>query len=358
MINLLLGSPGSGKSYEAVVYHIIPALKQGRKVITNLALNLEYFAQVIPESVDLIKIVVPTKTNKVPFSTLADYGDSWRHPEKGVGALYVIDECHKPLKRYDTQKDVEEWYAEARHELADVLLISQSYRKVSADIIDLVQLCYRVRKNTALGSNSSYVRKVQDGVRGEVVNASIRTYDAAYYPFYKSHTLSDKSAQEAFASDIKPIWRHWSVYGAGFFLLLAVYLGASGRLSPFPKKESLKPPERMTSLVTTPIPQLPAKSDPDKSVVSVQSDNLSHPFSKVQLHISGFIKSDTGRYLYSVTASQNGQRVFIMSSQDLIDSGYSIVSVSACAFRLSFGSFNEYVICDAPSQGVKLPQLQ
>ncbi|POB76042.1 zonular occludens toxin domain-containing protein, partial [Vibrio vulnificus] len=39
-------SPGSGKSYESVVYHVIPALKDGRKVVTNLPLNLEHFKQV------------------------------------------------------------------------------------------------------------------------------------------------------------------------------------------------------------------------------------------------------------------------------------------------------------------------
>ncbi|EPW3551744.1 zonular occludens toxin domain-containing protein, partial [Pseudomonas aeruginosa] len=38
MINLILGQPGGGKSHEAVVYHVVPALNQGRKVITNLAL--------------------------------------------------------------------------------------------------------------------------------------------------------------------------------------------------------------------------------------------------------------------------------------------------------------------------------
>ncbi|WP_373455386.1 zonular occludens toxin domain-containing protein [Pseudomonas aeruginosa] len=48
MINLILGQPGGGKSHEAVVYHVVPALNQGRKVITNLALDMEQVQSVFP----------------------------------------------------------------------------------------------------------------------------------------------------------------------------------------------------------------------------------------------------------------------------------------------------------------------
>lgn len=38
MIYAIVGRPRSGKSYESVVYHIIPAIQSGRKVITNIPL--------------------------------------------------------------------------------------------------------------------------------------------------------------------------------------------------------------------------------------------------------------------------------------------------------------------------------
>lgn len=56
MIDLLEGIPGSGKSYEAVVYHVLPALKSGRKVVTNLPLNVDAFAKLDPSYVDLLDI--------------------------------------------------------------------------------------------------------------------------------------------------------------------------------------------------------------------------------------------------------------------------------------------------------------
>jgi len=43
MIYGIVGRPGGGKSYEAVAFQVIPALKSGRKVITNLPLQIEHF---------------------------------------------------------------------------------------------------------------------------------------------------------------------------------------------------------------------------------------------------------------------------------------------------------------------------
>ena len=49
MINGLSGRPGSGKSYEAVIRHIMPALKAERMVVTNIPLNVEWFCNVVGE---------------------------------------------------------------------------------------------------------------------------------------------------------------------------------------------------------------------------------------------------------------------------------------------------------------------
>ncbi|ASD04110.1 hypothetical protein CD797_16960 [Pseudomonas aeruginosa] len=105
MINLILGQPGGGKSHEAVVYHVVPALNQGRKVITNLALDMDKFKAFFPESWHLIELRDSTvevfnesgeDESRVvrPFSRVDHYADPWRHPDEGFGPLYVIDECH------------------------------------------------------------------------------------------------------------------------------------------------------------------------------------------------------------------------------------------------------------------------
>lgn len=57
-LNIIVGRPGSGKDYEAVAYHVIPAIKEGRRVVTNLPLNLDHFVNVFgSEVLELIEIV-------------------------------------------------------------------------------------------------------------------------------------------------------------------------------------------------------------------------------------------------------------------------------------------------------------
>ena len=97
-LNIIVGRPGSGKSYESVVYHVIPALKEGRKVVTNLPLNLEHFKQVFGDDVlELIDIREDRfdKANGVikSLSRPEDFTQEEWQNEKGQGPLFVIDEC-------------------------------------------------------------------------------------------------------------------------------------------------------------------------------------------------------------------------------------------------------------------------
>ncbi|MER0370175.1 zonular occludens toxin domain-containing protein, partial [Vibrio vulnificus] len=61
MINLIVGRPGGGKSYEAVVFHIIPAIQNGRKVVTNLPLNIDHFVKVFGEDARSLIRTIDTK---------------------------------------------------------------------------------------------------------------------------------------------------------------------------------------------------------------------------------------------------------------------------------------------------------
>jgi zona occludens toxin len=379
MINLILGAPGGGKSYEAVVFHVLPALEEQRKIITNLPLNIDYIYRVIPEARGLIEIREPTPENLKPFSQLHDYGDQWRHPETGIGPLYIIDECHVPLPSRDTPREVEEWYAMHRHELSDVLLMTQSYGKVNRPIIDLVQLVYRVRKGTALGSNEKYIRKVQDGIRGSIVNSSIRKYKKQYFPFYNSHTKSNKSAQEAFAKDITPIWRHWSVIGAAACFLFTAYAISQGWFNLFEQEEveiteepnnnkktsklvrQAKHIEYSQNLPTTQKPSKNGKAISEPELLSEKEiiekykksvESKKHPLYKVNLHILGSAQNERQKK-YLLAAAQNGQTVFRLETDELAMMGYEIKGLSPCALKLTYGEYSDWLTCDSPRVGMK-----
>lgn len=364
MINLLIGVSGSGKTYEAVVYHILPALASGRKVITNLPVVAEKIAEIEPGYAQLLHLVRPKKPGDRVFSTIEYYGDEWRHPDTGAGPLYVIDECHKALPRGATVREVEEWYAEHRHEAADVLLITQSYGKISKAICDNVQLVYRVRKNIALGSDKSYTRKVQDGIRGEVMNTSIRTYKPRYFPLYISHTRG--GGAETMASDVRPIWKHWSFIGVGFCALVLVLLVATKGVSIFnpfhheptvAKVEELdyKPRQYKAGQLVAEVAESATVAEPaptEEEPKAKRKAALGGPYEALGVHVAGRVQSAT-RDAYLFAISQNGQRVFYASTEEVQAAGYRIEPMGDCAARLIYGDDSRYVVCDAPAQGVK-----
>lgn len=379
MINLLIGPPGGGKSYEAVVYHILPALEAGRKVITNLPLNLQHIASVNADYLPLIDIRVATNKERppvdwvaaeakykkygiaqkqtyfinAPFAHAEDYGDSWRHPETGSGPLYVVDECHIPLPSSGTEMAVEHWYSLHRHESADVLLLTQSYGKINRSIRDLVQICYRVKKNTGFGSEKTYVRKVQDGIRGEVVNTSIRKYEKQYFPFYKSHTRG--GGAELAAQDIVPIWKRWPFIGAAIMFSIFFALLLSGKFKNPMNADSYNKPKATPVVNQTALsaqnqvhPQqqktVTAMSTPQQQELPKETD----PYSDNGIHIVGHVKSKT-KNLWIFTISQNGQRLKNIYERDLLAVGYSFQPLSDCGAWITYKTVKRFIKCDSPS---------
>lgn len=365
MINAIIGKPRSGKSFEAVVYHIIPALQKGRKVITNIPLQIEWFIQVYGrELFELIEVrafdfAAYGKTR--PFSTPEEYQDDWRN-DKGQGPLYVIDEAHLSLPRGRTPVPVVEFYSMHGHYGVDILLLTQSYGKLDRDVIAMIQICYYTNKNTALGSENTYVKKVRDGVRGEVLNTEIRKYKSQYFAAYKSHTQSKDAIAEASAQDIKPIWHHWSIKGAALFLVIGIVLLGNVLLGDDkkaqPKAELVteidgaklvfdqpeKPKDRPT--FTGPKPEPEPEKPKEKP----------HPYQDIQLHvkahISGLNRGKLKDLLYLV-ASQNGQATFDVTGADLVAAGYKYSVLNPCMVEWSYkGRDLGYLTCDVPTVGI------
>ncbi|HWP19273.1 MAG TPA: zonular occludens toxin domain-containing protein [Burkholderiaceae bacterium] len=395
MINLLLGAPGGGKSYEANVFHILEALKQGRKVITNLPVNVDAYAAIDPAFRGLLEVRTrpqpirgrwdpgavsgayqlfedghvddPPQGARV-FGGVWDYFDTWRHPEKGFGPLYVIDECHLALPAKATDRAVEEWYSLHRHFNVDVLLLTQSYGKISAAIRDLVQIVYRVRKNVALGSTSSYTRKVQDGLRGAVMNETIRRYKPEYFKLYRSHTQG-VATDELNASDVKPLWKHWSVYGAIACFTVVGLMAASGEVkNPLTQaQETIKgqaggkvKQEAQRVTVSTASQSHAAPAAPPASAVPASVDQVEgaaadpEPYADKMLHLTGLVEF-RGRKVWTLVVSQSGVVVERLTSVELEQAGYKWRGLSACAGIATFGRKSIAVTCDAPAMQLNVP---
>lgn len=395
MINLMIGAPGGGKSYEACVYHILPALQRGRKVITNLPVNIEMFAALDANYRDLLefrrmpqpirgtwaagtdgpafKIVGEPKEQSPTtrlFSTVWDYWTDWRHPS-GMGPLFVIDECQLSLPKGGTDKHVSEWYSLHRHYNCDVLLLTQAYGRLDPTIRDLVQLLYRVKKAVAFGFSGKYIRKVQDGIRGEVVNTSTRTYEKKYFKLYTSHTQG-RSVSEEGASDTRPIWLAWPIVtAAACFVGVAIFAasgGFTGMLTPqikAPPKPAASAPDWLTKNALTPeqsadiaraaAAAASAPSDPP-SATPVPAEDLSvqEPYGALGVHLTGSLTRARGGTVYAFAFSRQGSYLYSATSDDLASAGYSFRSLAHCVGELAWGKVRRIVLCDTPQVSLAL----
>ena len=381
MINLLLGAPGGGKSYEAVAYHVLPAVQSGRKVITNLPLYVDVFAAIVPGCENLIEIRTETKGIKPepqiknvfgrevdvsgastwsnrPFAHVEDYQDEWRD-ENGRGPLYVIDECHFCLPLGKTDTAVEEWYSMHRHYNVDVLLITQSYGKCSRAIIDLVQVCYKVRKAIAFGKSDGYFRKVLDGPRGGEISVQQRKYDSKFFKLYRSHTHGT-ALDEKDPDDVSPLivkYRRFTrfVWFLSFFAFIYAFWPSDGK-----KPENTLKPKKASESVSMISDDLSdemvyRKNDQypdDESAKSVEQENENKELEIEQLkgkrmHVTGSMEMGSKR-LITFTVSDSSSRIFDLTSDDLEAMGYKVRMLSSCIVMLEMNGRSTPVVCDAP----------
>jgi zona occludens toxin len=357
MISLLVGPSGAGKSYEATVFHALPALRAGRQVWTNLPIVHEKFRRLEPAAVHLLKTIGDHKDDVSgvrtrAFATLRDYPTE--NVTSDVGPLIIIDECHKALPFRGTGQPVEEWFAEHRHARCDVLLITQSYGKISAAIRDNVQTVYKVRKGTAFGFAQKYVRKVQDGLRGDIVNTTVRTYDRKYFGLYRSHTKGTEGL-EAGATDIVPIWRRWPVIGAAIVFPLGLFWMLSLG-SPFAaaKPKNLDAVQADAKKVLAPsVAPVDAVIKATADVVSGKKSELKpeateamDPYGSKGLHYQG--KIGFGRkvvHLFGV--SQGSALIGSVTSEELELAGYKVKIVGECTGWIYYGKTERPVVCDS-----------
>lgn len=190
-----VGLPGSGKSYSVVEHVILPALKNGRPVYTNIPLHLDKLAVDIGEP-DVREFDVQE------MCTRPDYAS-----EIEAGSVIVIDECWRVWASGTMAAQIPEahkaFLAEHRHRVGqsgysnEIVLVTQDLGQVARFVRDLVEETFRTTKLTAVGLSNKYKVDVYGGaVTGQRPPQAqlIRTLRGSYKPeifqYYQSHTQS------------------------------------------------------------------------------------------------------------------------------------------------------------------------
>ncbi len=224
MIIGFTGTPGSGKSYEAVK-KILDNLRLGRVVYTNIDGIFE------PECLEMIKTYCGLSDLALtrllrPIASPRDDEDPienfWMHVEPG--SLIVLDEIHKWFSNRDWQAEKNKqfgyWASTHRHNGFDVVLITQNIERVDAAVRSLLEWNYVFRKVNFLGAavKRSYLCYAYGGddTNGKPLSTSKRTYNPAIFHCYKSYVSKDIKEM--------PIMKHVNVLTHPVFFLIPIVL--------------------------------------------------------------------------------------------------------------------------------------
>jgi zona occludens toxin len=231
-LNGYFGKPGSGKSYSVVEYVIIPALKKGRHVVTNIPLEDELLVQVFGGQI-----------TQLPLDALdsPDLPDTIPH-----GAVAVIDEC---WRRWPSGQKVNQvakadlqWLKEHRHRVdssgnaMQVVLVTQDASDLASWVRKLITHSFSMHKLDTIGAANRFGIKVYLGCHtGEripakyLVREAYGTYKPEIYQYYRSATqsqASDLNVGDERAMDRRAnIWTSGSMIAIVIFVLAAVPVG-------------------------------------------------------------------------------------------------------------------------------------
>lgn len=186
------GQPGSGKSYEAVVHGVIPALISKRKVFSNVeGFNAEKIAEVAELDVSLVEELL----HHVPDEKVPEIYD---HVEDN--SLVVIDEIQDffPSGRQKLSDGMTKFVTRHRHRGIDILIMGQSM----ADVHNLwrrrIERKLQFTKQDAIGRPDKYLwasfrgRPTAKGdIKYEKITGGSRKYEEKYFGTYSSHDSDD-----------------------------------------------------------------------------------------------------------------------------------------------------------------------
>lgn len=194
-LNLYTGDPGSGKSFSVVANVVIPALKKGRHVVTNIPLEAELLVEVFGGRI-----------TQLPLDALDDPDLPDLIPN---GAVAIIDEC---WNRWPSGQRISKapkgdlhWLKEHRHRVDEqghsmqVVLVTQNPGDLAKWVRDLIAHTFWMTKLEELGMEDKFsVRIFKKAPTGEphkipksqLLRVTYGTYDPDVYQYYSSATQS------------------------------------------------------------------------------------------------------------------------------------------------------------------------
>lgn len=236
MIYAVCGSPGSYKSVHVLEKYIIPALKKGRAVYTNIEnispIHIATFFDLSPIDCDNLLHILGRvydddgKFHEDPNAIRKFYEDVPNN------ALIVIDEAQNYFSSRDFKeqysKDVISYLTRHRHYGHDVIYITQNIDSVDITFRRNTQLTYRLKRAEHIGASKLCFIFVYDRYDLERKPLARVTYtpNPSCFNCYSSYEASDVEEHRKTYNVILRSKGFWA-FAVGMALLLFMFL--SGR---------------------------------------------------------------------------------------------------------------------------------
>ncbi len=220
-----VGEPGSGKTYEVVTEVVLPALREGRRVVSNIrGLHFDEMKAylmvecgVLESGIGELHLVDVEDPGKPEFFYTETNPGAVVRP----GDLVVLDECWRWFgKGMPINKAMFEFfrmhrqYVDAKGVSCDVVLISQSIQDIDRKVLVVIEKHFRMEKYKAFGSKTRYSVEMFNGykVSGNArVRMLARKYNARFFPFYSSYAGK--------GGDEREVDKRFNIWKSPFFLV-------------------------------------------------------------------------------------------------------------------------------------------
>lgn len=212
-IKLYTGLQGSGKSYEVVSVVILGALREGRRVVSNIAgLNYEAMRELlIEEGVPELRIGTLLQVHHDQIQ-VENFFRTDTDEKNGIetiiqpGDVVCIDEI---WRFWDTPKQVtprtQNFFRMHRHMVhpdtnfaCEIVLITQAVDDVIKKIRSVVETTYVMTKHIELGTSNHYRIDIYSRAithRVMPINSYQKSYDSKYFGLYKSHSTAEEGVE-------------------------------------------------------------------------------------------------------------------------------------------------------------------
>lgn len=261
-INAYVGLPGAGKTYGVVANVILPALRDGRRVVTNVPLHEEEVRKVVATG-ELVKLDLER------IATEPESIDSYCT----AGAVVVLDEVWRlwpaGMKSHQVPESFRSLLAEHRHRVdasgraMQIVLLAQDLAQISAWARVLIETTFVHTQLSHIGANRKYrVASYRGAVdtMGANKNLLIRdmfgTYKREVYDLYQSHTMRETAgagADELSIDRRATVWKRPIVWVGLAFVALAPIFAIAKLL------DLVSPDEPALSVASEASPESPAK---------------------------------------------------------------------------------------------------